>query len=190
MWFVREEVSAVNDRKLNEKAYCLAESEPCETERKFLIEYPDVCQLDEISECRKIDIVQTYLNSVDGEEVRVRRWGENGSYIYFKTVKKKVNDIKRVEIESPLTEQEYLSLLKDADITKRQICKTRYCLMYENQCFEIDIYPFWSDRAIVEIELNDEKDEIRFPDLIRIIKEVTADEAYKNSSLANIKSDI
>ena len=28
--------------------------------------------------------------------------------------------------------------------------------MYENQYFEIDIYPFWDDKAIVEIELNDE----------------------------------
>ena len=34
---------------------------------------------------------------------------------------------------------------------KKQIRKTRYCLTYESQYFEIDIYPFWNDKAIVEI---------------------------------------
>ena len=34
----------------------------------------------------------------------------------------------------------------------KQIRKTRYCLTYKNQYFEIDIYPFWNDKAILEIE--------------------------------------
>lgn len=75
----------------------------------------------------------------------------------------------------------------DADTTKRQIRKNRYCLTYENQYFEIDIYPFWDDKAIVEIELSDENAEITFPEQIHVIKEVTEDEAYKNASLAQIK---
>lgn len=75
----------------------------------------------------------------------------------------------------------------NADTSKRQIRKTRYCLTYESQYFEIDIYPFWKDKAIVEIELNDEKTVIVFPDFIKIIKEVTNDESYKNASLAIMK---
>ena len=72
----------------------------------------------------------------------------------------------------------------DADTTKRQIRKTRYCLTYENQYFEIDIYPFWNDKAIAEIELSDENAKIVFPKEIRVIKEVTDDDSYKNASLA------
>ena len=72
----------------------------------------------------------------------------------------------------------------NADPTKKQIIKTRYCLVYENQYFEIDVYPFWNDKAIMEIELRDENQEITMPNSIRVIKEVTDDDEYKNSSLA------
>ena len=80
--------------------------------------------------------------SDNDDEVRVRQRGENGNYIYFKTVKKKISAIKRMEIEERLTQQEYLTLLMNADTTKRQIRKDRYCMTYNNQYFEIDVYPF------------------------------------------------
>ena len=38
----------------------------------------------------------------------------------------------------------------------------------------------------MEIELRDESVLVRFPEEIRIIREVTDDEEYKNSSLAKI----
>lgn len=166
----------------------LGEPEPYEIERKFLIEYPDIRWLEGLPNCRRVEIIQTYLNAPDGEEVRVRQRGENGSYIYFRTTKRKISDIKRVEIERRLSKDEYLRLLMDADTTRRQIRKTRYCLTYRNQYFEIDVYPFWQDRAIAEIELSDENAPIDFPPQLRILKEVTGDENYKNSSLA--KRDI
>ena len=135
---------------------------------------------------KKVEIIQTYLKSDNGDEVRVRQRGENGNYIYFKTVKKRVDDIKRVEIENRLTKDEYLTLLMEADTSKKQIRKTRYCLSYEGQYFEIDIYPFWNDKAIVEIELSDENTQIAFPPFLKVIKEVTYDNNYKNSSLAKM----
>lgn len=70
----------------------------------------------------------------------------------------------------------------NADTSKRQIRKTRYCLTYESQYFEIDVYPFWKDKAIVEIELNDEKAVIAFPNFIKIIKEVTSEFASLTES--------
>ena len=36
----------------------------------------------------------------------------------------------------------------------------------------------------MEIELSDGDEEIELPDMIKVIKEVTYDESYKNSSLA------
>lgn len=67
-----------------------------------------------------------------------------------------------------------------------QIRKTRYCLTYNSQYFEIDIYPFWKDQAIVEIELLNEKEEIQMPKFLKVIKEVTDDKSYKNASLARL----
>ncbi len=162
----------------------LGEPEPFEIERKYLIHYPDLRWLENNPACQKVEIIQTYLKSTDDNEVRVRQRGENGHYVYFKTMKRKVTNLKRIEVEHRLSQSEYLSCLMEADTSKRQIRKTRYCLTYKNQYFEIDIYPFWKVQAIVEIELNDEKQDIEFPEQIQVIKEVTGDEKYKNASLA------
>lgn len=164
----------------------LGEPEPYEIERKFLIEYPDVSVLEKLPNCRRVEIIQTYLTAPDGEESRVRQRGVNGNYIYFQTTKKKVSELKRVEVERRLSKDEYLRLLMEADPACRPIRKTRYCLTFDNQYFEIDIYPFWKDKAILEIELTNEATEIRFPAQIKIIQEVTDDAAYKNASLAKI----
>ena len=61
--------------------------------------------------CEKVEIIQTYLLSEDDEEVRIRQRGKNGNYIYYKTIKKTIKDIKRLEIERRLTKEEYLTLL-------------------------------------------------------------------------------
>lgn len=169
-----------------EIASFLGEPEPYEIERKYLIEYPDIKWLENHPSCQRIEIIQTYLNSAADEEVRVRQRGIGGNYIYFQTVKRKVSDVKRVEIERRLSQAEYLKLLMEADTARRQIRKTRYCLTYENQYFEIDLYPFWNDKAIAEIELSDENTSIVFPEQIKVIKEVTDDDAYKNAALAKL----
>ena len=173
-------------RLVSEISSFLGEPEPFEIERKYLIEYPDISWLENEPNCQRIEIIQTYLKSNADEEVRVRQRGINGNYIYFKTVKKKISDIKRVEVEKRLSQSEYLTLLMEADTAKRQIRKTRYCLTDKGQYLEIDIYPFWNDKAIAEIELSDENAEIIFPSQIKVIKEVTEDESYKNASLAKI----
>ena len=131
----------------------LGEPEPYEIERKYLIEYPDLKLLDSLPNCEKVDIIQTYLTSNNDDEVRVSQRGQNGHYIYTKTTKRAISGLKRVEIEKRLSKDEYLALLMNADTSKRQIRKDRYCLTYENQYFEIDVYPFWNDKAIAEIEL-------------------------------------
>lgn len=167
---------------LKEISHFLGEPEPYEIERKFLIEYPNISWLEK--NCKKLEIIQTYLNSNEDEEIRVRQRGDNGNYIYTQTIKRSISDIKRIEIEKRLSKDEYLELLMNADTSKHPIRKTRYCLVYKNQYFKIDIYPFWKDKAITEIELNNENQEIEMPNQLKLIKEVTNDKRYKNSELA------
>ncbi len=62
--------------------------------------------------------------------------------------------------------------------------KTRYCLTWENQYYEIDVYPFWKDRAVLEIELQQEDQEIRIPDQLNVIREITDEDAYKNAAIS------
>ena len=169
---------------LAEIAAFLGEPEPFEIERKFLIEYPDVKALEKLPNCQRVEIIQTYLTAPAGEETRVRQRGIDGNYIYIQTTKKNVTDVKRVEVERRLTKDEYLRLLMDADPDCKPIRKTRYCLTYDSQYFEIDVYPFWDQQAIMEIELNNENEEIRFPEQLKVIREVTDDDRFKNAALA------
>ena len=172
---------------INEISSFLGEPYHYEIERKYLIRYPNIRELENMNNCEKIEIIQTYLlsDNVD-EEVRIRQRGKEGNYLYYKTTKNKISEIKRVETEKRLTKEEYLNLLMNADPKYRQIRKTRYCLTHDKISYEIDVYPFWKNEAILEIELKDEHDYVAFPKFINVIKEVTNDEKYKNISLAKI----
>ena len=176
------------ERLLHEILSFLGEPVPLEIERKFLIRYPDVQWLESQPNCRRVEISQTYLLSDPDEEVRIRQQGTDGSYSYYETVKKPIDGLKRVEVERHLTQKEYLKRLMDADPNKRTIRKTRYRLMYEGQYFEIDLFPFWSDKALCEIELSDEHTPVKLPPALQVIREVTDDAAYRNAALAEMRS--
>lgn len=165
----------------------LGEDQPYEIERKFLIKYPNIKKIEELAS-NKVEIIQTYLNTSSEQELRLRQRGDGVSFVYTKTRKWKVNNLKRVEFESRISKEEYLSLLMDADTEIHQIRKTRYCVVYNNQYIEIDIYPFSKDKAILEIELNNEQQNCILPDFIEVIKEVTDDDKYKNINLAMSRS--
>ena len=171
-------------RLLKEIASVLGEPDPYEIERKFLIEMPDLNYLESLPNCEKVQIVQTYLKSADDEEIRVRQRGSEAGFTYSKTKKIEVTNTKRIEKEERLTQDEYIRELLNADSEKGQIVKDRYCLSYNNQYFEIDIYPFWKDKAIIEIELSSENQKIDLPSFIKPIDEVTEDLRYRNSEIA------
>lgn len=173
------------ERLVHEVAFFLGEPEPLEIERKYLIEYPDTSFLSSMPCCQKVEIVQTYMKNNAGENMRLRKRGCDGSYIYFLTQKKRITALKRIETERRLNETEYNELM-ELGRSKRSLKKDRYCLMYKNRYFEIDVYPFWHDRAIMEIELSCEDAEIALPDFIHVIKEVTGDRTYNNSTLAKV----
>lgn len=173
------------DRLLKEILSFLGEPEPVEIERKFLIEYPDKVWLESLPNCKKVGIVQTYISNEAGNEVRIRQRGYDGNFSCFYTMKTLEPGIKRMEKDWKITKDEYLELLMDADFSKRVIRKDRYCLVYEGQYLEIDVYPFWDDKAILEIELCDENAEVKIPDKIKVIEDVTDVAAYKNINLAD-----
>jgi len=154
-----------------------------EIERKYLIAMPDLDWLSAAAE--STEITQTYLHTTPLFSTnRIRKRGRDGVYTYTHTCKRRITDVTRVEIEKEISEQEYLALLKEADPERRTIQKTRYCLDYEGQVFEIDIFPFWTTQAYLELEMRSEDQEIRFPPQLRILREVSSDSRYNNSELA------
>ena len=174
-------------RLVKEITAFLGEPAPMEIERKYLIARPNLHTLQQMPNCEKVDIVQTYLKSDDpSEERRIRQRGSNGSYIYFMTLKRKTSGIGRVEIEERLSQEEYISLMVEADPAFRPIHKERYCLSENGLYYEIDIYPEWKDKAVMEVELCSEDQKVVFPDGIDVIREVTGDPAFSNHELARI----
>ncbi len=155
-----------------------------ETEKKFLIEYPTESVLNSIAAENRSFIVQTYLLSQQGVTSRVRLRRYHDTIRYFKTEKRRISDMSCFEDERELTKEEYLSELKAADPEKRPIEKERLLLFHDGHVFEIDIYPFWSDRAIMEVELSSEDEEYSLPGSIKVIRDVTGDRRYKNAALA------
>lgn len=158
---------------------------PSEIERKFLIKYPTEDTLRNLEYSSVSNIIQTYLKNHGGGERRVRQRGskENG-YNFYYTEKIPVSAIERIERERKISSDEYIQFLSDADTGLHQVSKTRYCFIYENQYFEMDIYPYSTKHAIVEIELSSAEDEVKFPPFLEVVKEVTDDTRFKNHSIA------
>ena len=154
-----------------------------EIERKYLIEYPDINWLEKYAES-KSDISQTYLKTDDGFTSRVRKRTSGGVTKYIFTEKKRISDLKCIENERVIGIDEYEELLKLADPERKTVEKTRYCLPYAGRVVEVDVYPFWNDRAIAEVEMEDENEEVVLPDFINVIRDVTAEKAYKNYAIA------
>ena len=172
------------NRLIAEISSFLGEPEPMEIERKYLIRYPDLQKLEELPNCEKVEIAQTYLVSADETEIRVRQRGRNGYYLYYRTEKRRISGTSRAETERRISEADYVEYLMQADPARRPIRKTRYCLTENSRYYEIDIYPEWKKQAVMELELRNEDEEVVFPRDISVIREVTEDPAYKNYSLA------
>lgn len=170
---------------MREIIYFLGDLAPYEIERKFLVRYPDVDWLEALPNCDRVDIVQTYLRSDPDLEVRVRERGNGEECLYYLTEKRVASGQKRLVTQRRLTYGEYHMLLMQADPARREIRKTRYCLTYAGQYFEIDLFPCWDDQAIVEIELTSEEDEVAFPPELSVIREITGDERYRNAAMAS-----
>ena len=168
----------------------LGEPKPLETRRKFLIAFPDLQMLENRPNCQRVEILQAYLRSeIPGEMIRIRQRGHDGNYVYFKTRKRMIEGMQRIEMEERLTRHEFLDLLMQADPDYRPIRKQRFCLSENGLYYNIDIYPGWKDQAMMEIELYDAGDEILIPEGIEVIREVSGEVEFTNPYIARIRKD-
>lgn len=157
-----------------------------EIEKKFLIKMPDENSLLSLNDCECTEIEQIYLKYCgNGFSERIRKRGKNGTYVYYYTKKQKITDMKRIEKEKIITEDEYNVLKCNADENLNIIYKKRYCIPYMGHIMEIDVFPFWKKQAYLEIELNSEDEKYELPPFVKVIRDVTNDAAYTNRSLAN-----
>ncbi len=153
-----------------------------EIERKYLIVRPT----DEyLSSLPRTEITQTYLiNDQEGVTERVRKRGLDGHFVYTHTIKKRIDFMSSMEDEREIPEEEYLSLLKRADTQLNTIRKIRALIKKGAFTFEIDVYPFWTKQAVMEVELPSEETEFVLPETVTVLREVTGVRAYSNARMA------
>lgn len=156
-----------------------------ETEKKFLIRFPDEKLLLSQPNYKLSDIEQIYLADCEsGFSERIRMRKTNGICKYYHTQKKHITAMSRIENERLITAAEYGELKLRADRSLSIIRKKRYCIPYMGHVLEIDIFPFWKNQAYLEIELNSENEEYQIPSYLEIIRDVTLDRTYTNRALA------
>jgi CYTH domain-containing protein/predicted ATPase len=161
----------------------LGEPAPPEIERKFLVAMPDLAALEKLPGCRRVEIEQAYLPTTNDEKLRIRKWVENDQAIFYKTRRRRLNG-RRLEVEERLTPRGYTELIEEAGPALQILRKTRYSFSYDGQLFQLDLYPFWQDQAVVKLEQNEENAEVRLPAELKLIREVTGERPYKDYALA------
>lgn len=164
-------------------------NKPLEIEYKYLIKYPDTDTLKAQPEYKKEILLQMYLLLPDEKgnrtkKCRIRRVERDNEVRYIKTFKETITDLTRIEIETEISEEEYNDLSKFINPDTFPINKERHSFSLSGFTYEIDIFPFWQDRAYLEVEVESEDIKPPIPDFIRVIKDVSFDKRYRNSALA------
>ena len=157
---------------------------PPETEHKYLIRYPDIEWLCRQDGARVREMLQTYLIAAPGETRRVRKVTESGKTSFYYTRKVRKSVLSAEEQEREISFAEYEDLLAERDPFGNDIRKTRYSFPYGGHIAEVDVYPFWHDRAVMEVEVRGERETVFLPREISVIREVSGDKRYKNVNLA------
>ncbi len=154
--------------------------QPLEIERKFLIARPSGSALTGLDFCDYVEISQAYVDNAAGR-YRVRRRGKGNDFIYIKTQKIKISEERRIETENRISKAEY----EAAICGQKLLSKRRYLILSGGKYFELDVFPFWKDFALLEIELKDEAEMFDLPPFVNVIKEVSADKNFRNSVIAH-----
>ena len=174
------------NRAIREIYRIIGEAEPMVKKRKYLIAMPDIGLLRSRYRAAGIEMVQTYLAMTNPSiERRIRRQKNGEEELYFYTEKHLRPDGTKWDTERPITEKEYGRYMLEADPALRSVSKTKYRFVYDSCRFEIDVYPFSSERAVMF--RYSESPERSAPPEIEIISDVTGKREYKNKQLAKMQ---
>ena len=156
-----------------------------ETERKLVIFLPDEDALKAERNYSESRITQIYISDPClTHRVRKREYSD-GRVEYTENTKKRISIMSVIENEREITEAEYESLALRIEEGSKPLSKLRRTFSYLGRTVEIDSYPEWKKSCILEVELESESEELRLPEYIKIIREVTGEKRYSNHSMTH-----
>lgn len=152
-----------------------------EIERKWLIDKNNIPF--NLNDYEHLDIKQAYISF--SPIIRIRKIVNKNEFIL--TIKSKSkDDISREEYEINISEKEYKELLEKKE--GLIISKTRYKIPIDSYILEIDIFhDDYEGLAYLEIEFDSIEEANAYSSPLWVIKEVSRDHMYSNSSLAKEK---
>ena len=160
----------------------ILEEEEVKCQKKYDVdlENTEISYLKSISKVANIE--QSYLQSDENVEKRLRKITMNGFTTYNYTIHKTNSDGKVVKIsDKSISRKMYEELLEFQDNNKETIIKERFYFPYKDKYFTLDII---DDYGILEVNITDEK-EIDLPPFINVIEDVSTREEFLNRNLAN-----
>ena len=168
-------------RVLREISNVLGLPQPVAEERKYLVEVTGP-----LPETIDSDILQTYLVSEPGSEVRLRRrsW-KSGKVVNIHNTKKRTAPDVQVETDRQVENALYESLLQQADPYRQPVSKLRRSFIWRGQYFELDFYhgPL-EGLVILETKGIADAEDVNFPPFIRVVSDITGNKEYYNYNLA------
>ena len=176
-------------RAMREIFRIVGRPEPMDKKHKYLIAMPDMNQLVVNYGAVPFEMTQDYLVMTNPNIERRLRKQKNGSdYLYFYTEKHRMPDGAMWDTERPISSKEYKKYLLEAEMELQPVHKVKYRFNRGSQRFEIDVYPFSAERAVMFAYAGSDEAEVTPPPEITILKEVTGDPEYKNKTLAKRQS--
>lgn len=160
----------------------ILEEEQVKSQKKYYVDL-DKTNLDYLKSISKVaHIEQSYLDSREDIEKRIRKITMNNVSTYNYTIHRIGENAKRTKIsDKPISKETYNELLDFKNKNKDTIIKDRYYFPYKDKYFTLDVM---GNYAILEVNITS-KNKIDLPPFIDIIEDISSKEEFLNINLAN-----
>lgn len=164
----------------------LGDGSPVEKFHKYLIEVDDELleRLKSEANYSTSHIVQHYLTSDNGVERRIRRRDRDGDIMFSYSEANYLATNERIKIDRVLTERQYNDYGNQIDRSLNVTDKMRYAFINNGSFFKLDVFDFDKTKGLLSTETKKDVSEVKLPEYVKVIKDVTGDKNYKNYYLA------
>jgi len=165
---------------------------PNSKKRKFLISTFDELKFPNFEE---FYVIHRYLRMDEKDvQARIRKRGQNGKWSYTYTTRRKDLKGEKIETRMQISQREYTALCEHADPRRCRTFKRRRCFIHEQQYFQLDIYckplPEGFDKLIIlETYTSNCNENIKLPNFLNVIKEITGAVEYSLHTLSLKRRD-
>lgn len=169
-------------RKVIAKVYnFLGIREPSIKGRRFLVESIDEKRLKKFE---VTEITEFFLRPRKKEILRLRRRFSRGGSLYILCRRFNLDSF-ATEVEQLIDESTFFEMLRMKDEKKLPILKKRFCFLWRDSYFKLDVYQKPVEDLKILITESEEKDHILdLPPFIRIREEITESSIYEEENLA------